>query len=148
MALTENFVSLVGRIAREPELRFVGEQPKSSFSIARNEQKRVGNTYEDLPTEFFNVECWRKLAEQVANLPVGAHVRVTGKIRISSWEKNGEKQYRTYVDADSVSLETILVREIDGEKGQINLVYGGGQDREQAPRPQPEQRADYDEEPF
>ena len=65
MAFDNNIV-LVGNVTRDPELRFTqGGAAVCGFGIAWNQRSNQG---ED-KAHFFDVSCWRDLAENVAGLP-------------------------------------------------------------------------------
>jgi single-strand DNA-binding protein len=103
-----NKVIIVGNLGRDPEMRYTPSgSPVTSFSVAvsRRWQSRDGESREE--TEWFNVECWDKLAE-IANqyLQKGRQVFIEGRLRTESWEdKNtGEKKYRTKVVAQEMQM--------------------------------------------
>lgn len=132
----ENFVSIVGRITRN-ELRFTpSNEAVCNIGIARNPQIKRGDKWEDGPAEFYDVTAWRKQAERSAELPVGALVRVTGRLRYHAWEDNeGNKRNKVDIVADSISVETIVAREIESQKGHIEMTFGKAEGEERAERP-------------
>jgi len=99
-----NKVCLVGRLTRDPELRFLPESgtPVTNFTLAvnRNFKNRQGNREAD----FIPVVVWRKLAELCANyLSKGRLVAVAGRIQTRNWEDDsGKRRYTTEVVADEV----------------------------------------------
>jgi single-strand DNA-binding protein len=101
-----NKVCLVGRLTRDPELRFVpgSGTPVSTFSIAvdRNFKNKQG----DRDTDFISIVVWRKLAELCANyLSKGRLVAISGRLQSRSWEdETGKRRYITEVVADEVSF--------------------------------------------
>jgi single-strand DNA-binding protein len=101
-----NKVFLIGRLARDPELRFTAGSgvAVANFSLAVDR----GFTGKDGQKEadFIPVICWRKLAELVANnLGKGRLVAVAGSIRTSSYQaQDGTKKYKTEVYADEVKF--------------------------------------------
>lgn len=101
-----NKVFLIGRLARDPELRFTAGTgiAVANFTIAvdRNFSGQNGQKEAD----FIPVICWRKLAELVANnLGKGRLVAVAGSIRTSSFQaQDGTKKYKTEVYADEVKF--------------------------------------------
>ena len=74
MAFNNN-ITVVGNITRDPELRFTpGGAAVANFGLAWNRKDQNG---EDVAS-FFDVTCWRSLAENVAeSLTKGARVIVT-----------------------------------------------------------------------
>ncbi|WBL31502.1 single-stranded DNA-binding protein [Candidatus Phytoplasma sacchari] len=98
-----NKVILVGRITKEPELRFVNEDiPLVRFTLAvdRNFVNSLGNK----ETDFIRCVIWRKQAENLARyVSQGALLGVEGNIRVNSFEnENNQKQYITEISCISV----------------------------------------------
>ena len=103
-----NKVMIIGNLGRDPEMRYTPSgTPVTSFSVAvsRNWRTPEGENREE--TEWFNVECWNKLAE-IANqyLQKGRQVYIEGRLKTDSWDdKNtGEKRYRTKVVASDMTM--------------------------------------------
>ena len=88
-------VTIVGNLTRDPELRFTpAGAPVTTFGVAVNRrwQNRDNQQWEE-STSFFNVTCWRDLAQNVSeSLEKGARVLVTGRLEQRSWEtQDGER---------------------------------------------------------
>ena len=101
-----NSVTIVGNLTRDPELRYTPSgQANASFGVAVNRrwQNRQTNEWEER-VSFFNVVCWREMADNVAeSLAKGARVVVTGRLEQRSWETdNGEKRSVVEIVADEV----------------------------------------------
>ena len=102
----DNTVTVVGNCTRDPELRFTPSgQAVASFGLAVNRrwQNRQTNEWEER-TSFFNVVCWREMAENVSeSVGKGMRVLVTGRLEQRSWEtENGEKRSVVEIAADEV----------------------------------------------
>lgn len=101
-----NIAILIGRLTRDPELRYIPSsgRPVASFSIAVD-RTFVGKDGQK-QTDFFNIVVWGKQAENVANyLAKGSQVAVRGNIQNRSYETpNGEKRYITEIVADNVQF--------------------------------------------
>ncbi len=96
-----NKVILIGNITKELELRKT-QTNKSvvEFSIAINEGYGDNKT-----TEYVNITCWEKLAERIVQYCRKGHkVCVEGRIKTDSYEKQGQKVYRTYVLANNIEF--------------------------------------------
>lgn len=98
-----NSVIMIGRLARDPELRFVAGSGKAvaNFSIA------VDRPFsKDKQADFFRVVVWGKQAENVANyLAKGRKVAIKGYLTSRSYDaNNGEKRYVTEIVADNVEF--------------------------------------------
>ncbi len=63
-----NTVTLVGNVTRDPELRFTPSgQATASFGLAVNRRWQNRQTQEwEEATSFFDVVCWREMAENVS----------------------------------------------------------------------------------
>jgi single-strand DNA-binding protein len=104
--MPDNTVTVIGNITRDPELRFTATgQATTSFGVAVNRrwQNRQSNEWEEA-TSFFDVVCWRELADNVAeSLGKGARVIVTGRLEQRSWEtQEGDKRSKVEIVADEV----------------------------------------------
>ena len=97
-----NKAILMGRLTRDPELRYTGSgTPVCSFTIA------IPNGYgESQTTDFINCTAWNKTAEFVNKyFSKGKVIIVVGRIQTRSWEgQDGKKNYATEVVASEVSF--------------------------------------------
>jgi single-strand DNA-binding protein len=101
-----NTTTLSGNLTRDPEIRYTRDgQANATFGLAVNRrwQSRGSDEWEEA-TSFFDVVCWRDLAENVAlSLVKGSRVTVTGRLEQHSWEtENGERRSRVEVTAEEV----------------------------------------------
>lgn len=97
----DNTVTLVGNLTRDPELRYTASGiAVCEFGIAWNTKDRNGNQ----TVSFFDVTCWRDLAEHVAeSLRKGQRAIVFGRLDQNTWEtKDGDKRSKVRVMADDV----------------------------------------------
>ena len=104
--MADSTVTIVGNLTRDPEIRYTaGGAAKASFGVAvsRRWQNRQTQEWEE-QTSFFNVVCWREMAENVAeSLGKGSRVVVTGRLEQRSWEtEHGEKRSVVEIVADEV----------------------------------------------
>ena len=100
-----NKVFLIGRLTRDPELRYTGSNTAvATFSIAIN--RNFTNSQGEREADFINIVVWRKQAENVKNyLQQGSQVAIDGRIQSRSYEdKEGQKRYVTEVVADNVEF--------------------------------------------
>ncbi len=99
-----NKVFLIGRLTRDPELRYTDSNiPVATFSIAVN--RNFTNQSGEREADFINIRVWRKQAENIKNfLKKGSQVAIDGRIQTSSYEKDGVKRYNTEVVADNVQF--------------------------------------------
>jgi single-strand DNA-binding protein len=99
-------VTIVGNLTRDPELRYTPSGAAvTTFGVAVNRrwQNRESNQWEE-STSFFNVTCWRDLAQNVAeSLEKGSRVLVSGRLEQRSWQtQEGDKRSVVEVVADEV----------------------------------------------
>ncbi len=114
-----NNVVLVGRIVRDPELRYTPTNVAvATFTVAVN--RRFKNANGEREADFINCVIWRQGAENLANwAKKGALVGVTGSIQVRNYEnQQGQRVYVTEVVADNFQmLESRAVREGNGTSG-------------------------------
>lgn len=123
-----NKVIIVGNVGKAPELKQIGDgQSVINFSVAVNEKWKDKSGQEQKHTEWFNVAYFGKGAAAVAKyLEQGKQVLVEGKLKTRSWEgKDGQKQYRTELQAQHVQL---LGSKPGGGSGQRESGGGSGFD--------------------
>lgn len=100
-----NQVTLVGRMTKDPELRYTLEgKPVLNITLALNRHYR--NPQGDFDADFVLCTLWNKTAENTAKYCVkGSIVGVMGKIQTRNYEDQaGKKVYITEVVADSVKF--------------------------------------------
>lgn len=97
-----NKAMIFGNLTRDPEMRALPSGMQvCSFSVAtnRNYKDRDGNRQES--TDYHNVVAFGKQAEVISKyLAKGRSVFVEGRLQTSSWEKDGQKHYRTEIVMD------------------------------------------------
>jgi single-strand DNA-binding protein len=144
----DNTVTVVGNVTRDPELRFTpGGMAVASFGVAWNRRKQDG----DDEVSFFDVTCFRDLAENVAeSVHKGTRVILYGTLQQRSWEtQDGEKRSKVEILADEVapSLKWATAEVTKNDKrsdgGRSGGGAGGGRPVANEPPPY-----DTDEEPF
>ncbi|MGY0187252.1 single-stranded DNA-binding protein [Lactococcus petauri] len=100
-----NNVVLVGRIVRDPELRYTPQNTAvATFTLAVN--RRFKNAKGEREADFINCVIWRQSAENLANwAKKGALVGITGSIQVRNYEnKEGQHVYVTEVLADNFQM--------------------------------------------
>lgn len=98
-----NSVTLIGRLVRDPELRYIPTgQPVAAFTLAVDRPFTNGQGERD--ADFIDIIAWRKLAEVVSqHLAKGRLVAVQGRLQIRSYEaQDGHKRKVAEVVASSV----------------------------------------------
>ncbi len=100
-----NKVILIGRLTRDPELRYTSSNvPSATFSLAVD--RTFTNQNGEREADFINIVVWRKQAENVKNyLTKGSQVAIDGRIQTRSYDaQDGTKRYVTEVVADNVQF--------------------------------------------
>ena len=98
-----NRVTLIGRLTKEPELRYSDAGlAVTKFSIAVD--RKFKNQQGERVTDFFDCSAFRQTAEFIANyVQKGRLVCVDGRIEINqSTGQDGQKRYFTNIIAESV----------------------------------------------
>lgn len=130
-----NVVSLSGNIGRDPELR--SSQAGTSilsFSLAVNERVKKGDEWTDY-TNWVDVVVFGRRADSLGKiLAKGMKVALTGKLRYSTWERDGQKRSKLEVIADDIDI----MQRRDGSRSQQDAAYGP-QVGQQANYPQQQQ---------
>lgn len=100
-----NNVTLVGRLTKDPELRYTPNGVASSkFTLAVNRPFKSQNGEQQ--ADFISIQVWRKQAENAANfLKKGSLCGIVGRIQTGSYEgQDGKRVYTTDVVAESVQF--------------------------------------------
>ena len=97
-----NFVHVTGNVTRDPELRFAQSGVAiCQFGVAYNKRRRD----QDDDVSFFDVVCFRELAENVSeSVTKGMRVVIDGELQQRSWETDdGSKRSKVELLADEVA---------------------------------------------
>lgn len=100
-----NKVFLIGRLTREPELRYTESNiPVAMFTLAVN--RSFTNNDGEREADFINIVVWNKKAENAKNyLNKGSRVAIDGRIQTRSYDdQNGQRRYITEVVANQVEF--------------------------------------------
>jgi single-strand DNA-binding protein len=98
----DNTVTVVGNVTRDPEMRFAQSgMAIAQFGVAWNRRRQ---DQED-EVSFFDVTCFRQLAENVAeSIRKGARVVIYGTLQQRSWETDaGDRRSKVEILADDVA---------------------------------------------
>lgn len=124
-----NRVILIGRLTRDPELRYTpAGVAVTQFTLAVD-RPFSGGEGREREADFIPVVTWRQLAETCANyLRKGRLTAVEGRIQVRNYENNeGKRVYVTEVIADNVRfLESSREGGGQREEGGGGFSSGGG----------------------
>ncbi|HAH97200.1 MAG TPA: single-stranded DNA-binding protein [Firmicutes bacterium] len=115
-----NRIVLVGRLTRDPELRYTPNGvPVANFTLAVD--RSYTNQQGERQTDFIDIVVWRKLAELCGQyLGKGRLVALEGRLQIRSYEtQEGQKRKVAEVVADNIRFL---------DKGRGDDRSGGGQE--------------------
>jgi single-strand DNA-binding protein len=126
-----NRVILMGNITRDIQLRYTpGGTPVTEVGLAVNDRRKGQNGEWIDETTFVDVTFWGRTAEVAAEyLSKGSPVFVEGRLKLDTWEKEGQKHSKLRVVCDRMQLI--------GARGE-----GAGQRPPQTVQNQPEEYAE------
>ncbi|MBA3552813.1 MAG: single-stranded DNA-binding protein [Actinobacteria bacterium] len=143
---TENQVTIVGNVTRDPELRYTPNGAalvKFGVAVNRRFKDEVSGQWKDGETSFFDVTAWRSLAENIAeSITQGTRVVIVGRLRTNSWEtQEGEKRSKVEIEAEeigpSLKWATAKVDKQGRSSGSsdwaANVAVGAGGPQEETP---------------
>ncbi len=98
MANSVNKVILIGRLGKDPELKYTPSgTPVARFSLATDESFKNRAGEQQKRTEWHNIVAWNKLAEICGEyLTKGKQVYIEGSIQSRQWEDQSGNKRTTY----------------------------------------------------
>lgn len=135
-----NQVVLVGRLTKDPELRYTQGSGKAvaRFTLAVN--RPFANSNGEKDADFINCICWNGIAQALADhQQKGNLIGVIGRIQTSSYQgQDGKTVYKTEVVADAVQF--LEPKQSNGKKSNKQGQTGGQQGQYKGqPNPYPQQ---------
>lgn len=96
----ETYVTIIGRLTKDPDLKFLANSAVAEFGVAVNARKfnKQANEWEKKPTKFWDCAAWnagkQTLADNVVEvLHKGDSVVVYGELETRTWEdRDGNKR--------------------------------------------------------
>jgi single-strand DNA-binding protein len=134
MAGSVNKVILIGRLGKDPELKYTPSgTPVAKFSLATDSSYKDANGEKKERTEWHNIVAWSKLAEICGQyLTKGKQIYVEGRIQSRQWEDKQTGAKRTACDI-IISQMTMLGSRSDTERA------AAGASAAPRPRSEPEE---------
>lgn len=118
-----NKVILMGRLTRDPEVRYTQTNNTlvASFSLAVN--RRFAKQGEERQADFINIVAWSKLGEFCSKyFKKGQQVGIVGRIQTRTWDdENNVKHYITEVVAEEAYFAD---SKKDGESSSFENTFG------------------------
>jgi single-strand DNA-binding protein len=134
-----NKVMLLGNLGADPELRTTPSgQAILKLRIATTESYLDKSNTRQEKTEWHSVTMWGKRGEALARLlSKGDRIFIEGALRTSTYDKDGEKRYRTEI----VALDAKLC----GGKAQATRAPNSGPGPSHAPRTSSAPKDDFEQ---
>ncbi len=108
MARTLNKVMLIGRLGRDPEMRYTSDGLTiANLTVATDESYKDKNGTINQRTEWHRVVCFGRLAEICGEyLTKGRLVYIEGRLQTRSWndKQSGDKRYTTEIIASNMFM--------------------------------------------
>ncbi len=153
MSLQVNKVTIAGNLTRDPQVRFLAnENAVAQLGVATNRRwkDKDGNLKEE--ATFVDCEAWGRTAELIGqHFTKGSAIYLEGRLKLDSWEKDGQKHYKLKVIVDEVKF---VESKRDGAPAATGSSAGTTADASSsnepkpAPRPAGNTAAGHDEPPF
>ncbi len=101
-----NRVILMGNLTRDIQLRYTpAGTPVTEVGIAVNDRRKGQNGEWIDETTFVEVTFWGRTAEVASEyLGKGSPVFIEGRLKLDTWEKDGQKQYKLRVVCDRMQM--------------------------------------------
>lgn len=101
-----NRVILIGNITRDVELRYTpGGLPVTEVGLAVNDRRKTASGEWIDETTFVDVTFFGRTAEVASEyLSKGSPVFIEGRLKLDTWEKDGEKKSKLRVICDRMQL--------------------------------------------
>lgn len=101
-----NRVILVGNVTRDIEVRYVGNNTAvCDLGLAVNDKRKNGQGEWVEETTFVDCVLWGRTAEVAGEyLAKGAAVLIEGRLKLETWEKDGQKRSKLKVVAEHMQM--------------------------------------------
>lgn len=140
----DTITTIIGNLTADPELRFTPSGAAvANFTVASTPRTfdKQSNEWKDGETLFMRCSVWRNAAENVAeSLSKGTRVIVQGRLKMRSFEQDGQKRTVVEMEVDEVgpsltfATAKVVRAERSGGQGQPNAAQQaafGGQAQQQ-----------------
>jgi len=102
----QNLVVLECNLCRDVELKHTANSVIGKLSVATNRFYKSGENFEK-EVSFFDVDCFGDTAKLVAEkAKKGDEIRITGRLKQSRWEQDGQKRSQVLVVAERIEFGT------------------------------------------
>ena len=119
-----NNVSLVGRLTKDPELRYT-ESNKANVLVSLAVERDFKSQNGEREADFISLVFWGKVAELLAQYTSkGRLIAVNGRLQSRSYDKDGQRIFVTEVVVNSFNM---LDKRPEGAQGAAPAPQGGYQ---------------------
>lgn len=118
-----NKVMIIGRLGRDPEMRYTPSgRPVTTFTVATDRTWNTADGERHSETEWFNIVAWGNLAEICKqHLAKGKLVYIEGRLQTRRWEDSeGNKRTSTEVIANEMIILSER-REGSAQAGEVDI---------------------------
>ena len=122
-----NHIVIMGRLTRDPELRYTQSQlPVASFRVAVD-RDYGGRDGAERQTDFIDCVAWRSTAEFVSKyFSKGSMIVVSGRLQIREWtDKENNRRTSAEIVADNIYFGDSRRRDNDNSRGNDGYRSGG-----------------------
>ncbi|RXI68302.1 single-stranded DNA-binding protein [Clostridium tetani] len=119
-----NKVMLIGRLAKDSELRYVGVENKPVLNLTLAVQRPYLNFNGEKDVDFIPVSYWRRAAEALhPYLKKGKLISIMGRVNIRVLEReDGTKRYITQITSEEIQfLDYGKKKEETNEKDNVKI---------------------------
>lgn len=101
-----NRVILMGNLTRDPELRYIPSGAAvTEIGLAVNDRRKSASGEWIEETTFVDVTLWSRTAEIASEyLSKGSSVLIEGRLKLESWEKDGQKRSKLKVVGEKMQM--------------------------------------------
>lgn len=101
-----NKVILVGNLTRDPELRYIPSGTAvTDIGLAVNDRRKNASGEWVEETTFVDITLWARTAEVACEyLGKGSSVLIEGRLKLDTWEKDGQKQSKLKVIGERMQM--------------------------------------------
>ena len=130
MSRSLNKVLIIGRLGRDPEMRFTPSgRPVTTFSVGTSRTWNTADGERKTETEWFNIVAWSALAEICKQyLTKGQLVYIEGRLQTRHWEDSEGNKHNTI---EIVANEMIMLD--DRREGNHNHEIESNDEKDEFP---------------
>jgi len=105
-----NKVMIIGRLGRDPEMRYTPSgRPVTTFTVATSRTWNTSEGERRIETEWFNIVAWGNLAEICKQyLTKGQQVYIEGRLQTRNWD---DSEGNKHTSVEIVANEMIMLSE-------------------------------------